>query len=124
TVRRTSGAVGMRGGARAVVGVERYRSTPMESRFVGWNASAGFKNLICGISGNRGGAAGLMVCGATSFGSSTSNGKTLVVSGAFPNTPGPMKDSRSVCAGGVTQNVAVEKPRESRVLVGRMPGRG
>ena len=110
--------------SRAVVCVKRYQSTPVESRFSASKASAGFKNLICGISGNRGGASRLIVRGATSFGSSTSNGKTLVVSGAFPNTPGPMKESRSVCAGGVTQNVAVEKPRESRVLVGRMPGRG
>src|SRR5213596_3963382 len=109
--------------SRAVVWVKRYQSTPTESRFFASNASAGFKNLICGIGGNRGGASRLMVRGAASFGSSTSNGMTLVVSGAFPNTPGPMKESLSECAGGVTQNVAVEKPTESRVRVGTTPGR-
>src|SRR5439155_10007506 len=83
-VPRTSGALRMIVRSRPVVCVKRYQSTARESRFNGSNASAGFKNLICGIAGIRGGASRLMVCGAVSFGSSTSNGKTLVVSGAFP----------------------------------------
>src|SRR6267378_296378 len=123
-VPRTSGAVRMIVRSRGVVCEKRYQSTPCSSRFSGSNASAGLKNLRAGIEAISGAASRLIARGAMSLGSSTSNGRMYVVSGASPNTPGPKNDNRVECATGVTQNFAVEKPVESRVRVTIFPGKG
>ena len=84
-----------------------YRSAPcFTSRGSGSNDSAGFRNssTLRIVPGKGRDASRSMSVGDVSFGSYRSRRMTRTVSLENPNTPLPMKNIESVCAGGGTQN--------------------